>query len=108
MPPASRQNRPPLYVNLVGGQEYEYRPALVNGVLQWVLRPVYTLAYWIQRFIRRMRAAIDFGIMGYGLRNTDGAAWGKNWGKRHSDGHTWYESWRKNDKNSQTVILEKR
>ena len=75
MPPASAQNRPPLYVNLAGGRQYEYRPSLVNGVLQWVLRPVYTLAYWIQRFIRRMRAAIDFGLAGYGLRNTDGAVW---------------------------------
>ena len=42
------------------GDGFEYRPALVNGVLQWVLRPVYHLAYWIQRLIRRTRAARDF------------------------------------------------
>ena len=75
MPPASRQNRPPLYVNLAGGQRYEYRPTLVNGVLQWVLRPVITLAYLIRTFILRARAAIDFGLAGYGLRNQDGAVW---------------------------------
>ena len=67
MPPATARNRP-LYINFAqreGGQEYEYRPALVNGVLQWVLRPIYTLAYWIQRFIRRSRAASDFRYIGY-------------------------------------------
>ena len=67
MPPATARNRP-LYINFAqreGGQEYEYRPALVNGVLEWVLRPVYHLAYWIQRFIRRSRAAMDFRYIGY-------------------------------------------
>ena len=73
MPPASAQNRPPLYVNLAGGRDYEYRPNIVNGVLQWVLRPVYTLAYWIQRFIRRTRAARDFNQHGYWVLNHDGA-----------------------------------
>ena len=71
MPPASRQNRPPLYVNLVGGQEYEYRPALVNGVLQWVLRPVYTFAYFIRLLIRRVRAARDFDAAGYNVSGID-------------------------------------
>ena len=67
MPPATAQNRP-AYINLYRPghyQQYEYRPALVNGVLEWVLRPVYHLAYWIQRFIRRSRAANDFRYIGY-------------------------------------------
>ena len=45
MPPATAQNRP-FYINLdpdAAGRLLEFRPALVNGVLQWVLRPVYTL-----------------------------------------------------------------
>jgi hypothetical protein len=83
MPPATAQNRPLYYVERsmrrhlrqTGGQRYEFRPTRVNGVLQWVLRPVWGLAYFIRKFIRRVRAAIDFGIMGYGLRNTDGAVW---------------------------------
>ena len=44
------------------GRLFEYRLKRVNGVLQWVLRPVYTLAYWIQRLIRRIRAGRDFQI----------------------------------------------
>ena len=67
MPPATAQNRP-LYRNFNPdnpGRLMEFRPGLVNGVLQWVLRPVYTLAYWIQRFIRRSRAASDFRYIGY-------------------------------------------
>ncbi len=72
MPPASAQNRPPLYVNLAGGRQYEYRPNIVNGVLQWVLRPVYTLAYFIQRLIRRARAASNFLDYGYHVRTQDG------------------------------------
>ena len=74
MPPATARNRP-LYINFAqreGGQEYEYRPALVNGVLQWVLRPVYTLAYWIQRLIRRIRAARGFHQGGYWVLNMQG------------------------------------
>ena len=62
MPPATAQNRP-LYINFNPdnpGRLMEFRPALVNGVLQWVLRPVYHLAYWIQRLIRRIRAGRDF------------------------------------------------
>ena len=62
MPLATAQNRP-LYINFNPnnpGRLFEYRPALVNGVLQWVLRPVYHLAYWIQRLIRRIRAGRDF------------------------------------------------
>ena len=78
MPPASRQNRPPLYVNLVGGQEYEYRPALVNGVLQWVLRPVYTFAYFIRLLIRRVRAARDFDAAGYNVSGIDGGPSGNS------------------------------
>ena len=56
-------------INLINcGQSYEYRPALVNGVLQWVLRPVYHLGYWIQRLIRRIRAAtVDFYVGGYNV-----------------------------------------
>ena len=72
MPPASRQNRPPLYVNLAGGQRYEYRLTLVNGVLQWVLRPVITLAYLIRTLILRARAAMDFWDHGYHVRNEEG------------------------------------
>jgi len=78
MPPASRQNRPPLYVNLVGGQEYEYRPTLVNGVLQWVLRPVYTLAYYIRLLILRIRAATDFQQAGYNVSGIDGGPSGNS------------------------------
>ena len=70
MPPATAQNRP-LYINFAEGNVNlrEFRPAhvgfvTVNGVLrpvfEWVLRPVYHLAYWIQRLIRRTRAARDF------------------------------------------------
>jgi len=74
MPPASAQNRPPLYVNLAGGREYEYRPNVVNGVLQWVLRPVYTFAYgyYIRMLIRRIRAARDFDAAGYNVSGVDG------------------------------------
>ena len=43
----------------------EFRLKRVNGVLQWLLLPVYTLAYWVQRFIRRSRAASDFRYIGY-------------------------------------------
>ena len=67
MPPATAQNRP-LYINFNPnnpGRLFEYRPALVNGVLQWVLRPVYHLAYFIQRLIRRIRAAEHFRYIGY-------------------------------------------
>ena len=80
MPPATARNRP-LYINLAqreGGQEYEYRPALVNGVLQWVLRPVYRLAYFIQRFIRRVRAARDFDAAGYNVSGIDGGPMGNS------------------------------
>ena len=59
MPPATAQNRP-LYINFNPnnpGRLFEYRPALVNGVLQWVLQPVYHLRALIQRLIRRIRAA---------------------------------------------------
>ena len=73
MPPASAQNRPTtLFVNFLGTQEYEYRPALVNGVLQWVLRPVYTFAYYIRMLIRRIRAARDFDAAGYSVSGVDG------------------------------------
>ena len=84
MPPATAHNRP-LYVTQRslhyhlrdrGGQRYEFRPTLVNGVLEWVLRPVKRLAYFIRMFIRRMRAATDFGIAGFGLRGTDGEVFG--------------------------------
>ena len=67
MPPATAQNRP-LYINLdpnAAGRLFEYRTARVNGVLQWVLRPVYTLAYYVRRLIRRIRAATDFRYGGY-------------------------------------------
>ena len=63
-----------------GGNDYEYRPTLVRGELQWVLRPVYRLAYFIQRFIRRVRAAMDFWNNGYSIRMQDG---GRNWTARH-------------------------
>ena len=47
------------------------RPALVNGVLQWMLRPVYNLAYFIQRLIaRRIRAGVDFHNAGYEVQTT--------------------------------------
>ena len=81
MPPATRsrrataQNRP-AYINLYRPghyQQYEYRPARVNGVLQWVLRPVYHLAYWIQRVIRRIRAGCDFWMAGYQVLQIDGS-----------------------------------
>ena len=81
MPPATARNRP-LYINLAqreGGQRYEYRPALVDGVLQWVLRPVYHLAYFIQRFIRKVRTSIDFWNAGYNVRTQSG---GQDWGER--------------------------
>ena len=47
------------------GRLMEFRLKRVNGVLQWLLLPVYTLAYWVQRFIRRSRAASDFRYIGY-------------------------------------------
>ena len=75
MPPATAQNRP-FYINLdpnAAGRLFEYRPALVNGVLQWVLRPVYHLAYWIQRLIRRIRAGRDFWMGGYQVLTIDGS-----------------------------------
>ena len=75
MPPATAQNRP-LYINFNPnnpGRLFEYRPALVNGVLQWVLRPVYHLAYWIQRLIRRIRAGRDFWMGGYQVLTIDGS-----------------------------------
>ena len=75
MPPATAQNRP-AYINLYRPghyQQYEYRPARVNGVLQWVLRPVHHLAYWIQRIIRRIRAGVDFWSVGYGVLTIDGS-----------------------------------
>ena len=74
MPPATAQNRP-LYINFNPnnpGRLFEYRPALVNGVLQWVLRPVYHLAYFIQRLIRRIRAARGFHQGGYWVLNMHG------------------------------------
>ena len=74
MPPATAQNRP-LYINFNPnnpGRLFEYRPALVNGVLQWVLRPVYHLAYFIQRLIRRIRAARSFHQGGHWVLNMDG------------------------------------
>ena len=80
MPPATAHHRPQmLFVNLAGGQRYEYRPALVDGVLQWVLRPVYHLAYFIQRFIRKVRTSIDFWNAGYNVRTQSG---GQDWGER--------------------------
>ena len=75
MPPATAQNRP-LYINLdpnAAGRLFEYRPALVNGVLQWVLRPVYTLAYWISRLIRRIRTGVDFYNAGYEVLTIEGS-----------------------------------
>ena len=54
------------------GDGFEYRPALVNGVLQWVLRPVYHLAYWIQRLIRRIRAATWYNNQGDWVLNIHG------------------------------------
>ena len=74
MPPATARNRP-LYINFAEGNVNlrEYRPALVNGVLQWVLRPVYHLAYWIQRLIRRLRAGLDYYNAGYEVLNIDGS-----------------------------------
>ena len=74
MPPATAQNRP-FYINLdpnAAGRLFEYRPALVNGVLQWVLRPVYHLAYWIQRLIRRIRAATWYNQGGWWVLNIHG------------------------------------
>ena len=76
MPPATAQNRP-FYINLdpdAAGRLLEFRPALVNGVLQWVLRPVYHLAYFIQRLIRRIRAGCDFWMGGYQVLTIDGSA----------------------------------
>ena len=81
MPPVTRRRRAtaqnrPAYINLYRPghyQQYEYRPARVNGVLQWVLRPVYHLAYWIQRVIRRIRAGVDFWNAGYGVLTIDGS-----------------------------------
>jgi hypothetical protein len=73
MPPATARNRPQmLFVNLAGGQRYEYRPTLVDGVLQWVLRPVKRLAYFIRILIHRARAAMDFWDHGYHVRNEEG------------------------------------
>ena len=74
MPPATAQNRP-FYINLdpdAAGRLLEFRPALVNGVLQWVLRPVYTLAYYIQRLIRRIRDATAWNQDGHWVFNIDG------------------------------------
>ena len=74
--PATAQNRP-LYINFnpnAAGRLFEYRPALVNGVLQWVLRPVYHLAYYIQKLRRRIRAGRDFGMGGYQVLRIDGSA----------------------------------
>ena len=75
MPPATAQNRP-LYINFAEGNVNlrEFRPALVNGVLQWdVLRPVYHLAYWIQRLIeRRIRAATWYNNQGDWVLNFHG------------------------------------
>ena len=45
----------------------------MHGVLQWVLRPVYTLAYFIQRLIRRVRAAIDYYNAGYHVLTQNGS-----------------------------------
>ena len=75
MQPATAQNRP-FYINLYRPghyQQYEYRPTRVNGVLYWVLRPVYRLAYWVQRLIRRIRAGVDFWSEGYGVSTIDGS-----------------------------------
>ena len=75
MPPATAQNRP-LYINFAGTGNVnlrEFRPVLVNGVLQWVLRPVYHLAYWIQRLIRRITAGVDFYNAGYHVLTLDGS-----------------------------------
>ena len=74
MPPATAQNRP-FYINLdpnAAGRLFEYRPALVNGVLQWVLRPVYTLAYYVRRLIRRIREATAWNHAGHSVFNIDG------------------------------------
>ena len=81
MPPATRRRRAtaqnrPAYINLYRPghyQQYEYRPVRVNGVLQWVLRPVYRLAYYIQRLIRRIRAGCDFWAAGYQCLAIDGS-----------------------------------
>ena len=76
MQPATAQNRP-LYINLYRPghyQQYEYRTTLVNGVKYWVLRPVYRLAYWVQRLIRRIRAGCDFWMAGYQVYAVDGGA----------------------------------
>ena len=78
MPPATAQNRP-FYINLdpnAAGRLFEYRPVRVNGVLQWVLRPVYRWAYWIQRLIRRIRAATWYNQGGFWVLNMDGQAVG--------------------------------
>jgi len=53
-------------------------PALVNGVLQWVLRPVYTFAYYIRMLIRRIRAARDFDAAGYNVSGVDGGPSGNS------------------------------
>ena len=74
MPPATAQNRP-FYINLdpnAAGRLFEYRPVRVNGVLQWVLRPVYRWAYYVQRLIRRIREAGAYNYMGIGAFNIDG------------------------------------
>ena len=74
MPPATAQNRP-FYINLdpnAAGRLFEYRPVRVNGVLQWVLRPVYRWAYWIQRLIRRIRDATAWNHTGHSVFNIDG------------------------------------
>ena len=69
MPPATAQNRP-FYINWdpdSAGRLFEYRPVRVNGVLQWVLRRVYSVMspIWrlmavIQRLILRIRAARSY------------------------------------------------
>ena len=74
MPPATAQNRP-FYINLdpnAAGRLFEYRPALVNGVLQWVLQPVYHLKALIQRLIRRIRAATWYNQGGWWVLNIHG------------------------------------
>ena len=81
MPPVTRRRRAtaqnrPAYINLYRPghyQQYEYRPVRVDGVLQWVLRPVYRLAYYIQRLIRRIRAGCDFWMGGYQCLAIDGS-----------------------------------
>ena len=73
MPPATAQNRP-FYINLdpnAAGRLFEYRPTRVNGVLQWVLRPVYRLAYYVQRLIRRIRDATAWNQAGHWVMNID-------------------------------------